>query len=330
MTPVTVDICTKDRYADTLPLTLVSVATQTVTPDELFIYDDSTNRQDMGSIEHLRYALELLSSKGIRWQVVWGQQRGQHIGHQFVQEHAANDLIWRIDDDEVAEPKTLEVLLENMTPGIGAVAGLVLSPGAPEKFCAPNTILSTADNCQWYRWSGTKECEHLYSSYLYRKGIHDFDMFLSPVAHREETLHTFGIFAKGHKLIVDSRAVTWHFRSSKGGIRTGVQENWWRDEVNFQEVLNEHFGKKICFLDSGKGDHLVFRDAVLPKLKEKYKEIVLAVCHPELFPGEKTISIAEGYQLCNPSKHNVYEFGGYRKWTRELKYAYAEMYGVQI
>jgi len=32
-------------------------------------------------------------------------------------------LIWRIDDDEIAEPNTLEILLSNMSDEVGAVAG---------------------------------------------------------------------------------------------------------------------------------------------------------------------------------------------------------------
>jgi hypothetical protein len=326
---ITADVCTKDRYTDTLPLTLMSIAAQTKRVNQVIIYDDSVNRKDMREIEILRYAFERFDSLGIQWSVQFGYQRGQHLGHQIIQE-MAQDLVWRIDDDEMADHNVLECLLSDMKQGVGAAAGLVLPPSAPVLDHPPNIITKLDTNCQWYRWGGYKECEHLYSSYLYRKGIQDFDTNLSPVAHHEETLHTYGIYKKGFKLIVDGRALTWHLRNSAGGIRTGNREDWERDEIAFQETMREYEGKKVVFLDCGMGDHVVFKKAVLPKIKEKYKDLTLALCYPDIFPGEKCISIAEGAKICNPTKHNVYKFCIDNNWKTELKYAYAKLYGVTI
>jgi hypothetical protein len=246
----------------------------------------------------------------------------------------ATDLVWRIDDDEVAEPTVLQILELRMLNGVGAVAGLVIPPGTIKQDFPPNTIKNIDNgNCQWFYWpnSDIKEVEHLYSSYLYRKGIQEFDLSLSCVAHREETLHTYGIYRKGYKLIVDPAAVTYHFRASTGGIRaSGQKEDWDRDEIAYRETLREYEGHKICYLDSGMGDHIVFR-SILPKIKEKYKDVVLAVCYPELFPGENCISLAEGQKLCNPDRHNIFKYCIDKGWKdKEIKYAYAELYGVEI
>lgn len=338
---ITVDCCTKDRYTDTLPLTLSSIAHQTRRPDKVVIYDDSTNYVDMRGIETIRYILQTFDCKGIPWVIVPGAKRGQHVGHEIIQLFHAQDLVWRIDDDEVAEPTVLENLVswfespDKKDDNIGAVGGLVLMPDAPTRLVAPNAISNLGDNCQWYKWPKivnitSLKVEHLYSSYLYKKGIQEFDTNLSPVAHREETLHSYGIFKKGYSLFVDSRAVTYHYRSGSGGIRTGSENDWFHDEIAFQETLREYDGHKICYINCGMGDHLVFK-SILPKIKEKYKDVTLAVCYPDLFPGEKCISLAEGQQICNPDKHNIFRYCIDKNWRgKEIKYAFAELYGVQV
>ena len=63
---ILVDVCTKDRYISTLPLTLMSIASQTKLVNQVIIYDDSVNRKDMREIEILRYAFERFDSLGIQ------------------------------------------------------------------------------------------------------------------------------------------------------------------------------------------------------------------------------------------------------------------------
>jgi hypothetical protein len=311
----------------------MSVINQTRTPNKIIIYDDSIERVDLRENPAFAVMFHLMFLKGIENEVIYGYRRGQHWGHQMIQDKA-QELIWRIDDDEIAEPDVLRILELRLISdkGIGAVAGLVLPPGAQHLDFPANTIENTGlGNCQWFVWSGVKRCEHLYSSYLYRKGIHDFDTSLSQVAHREETLHTYGIFKKGFRLLVDAAAVTYHFRASTGGIRiSGTQEDWDHDEIAYQETLREYEGHKVCYLDSGMGDHIVFK-TILPKIKAKYKSVTLAVCYPELFPEEKCISLAEGQKICNPERHNIFKWCIDKGWKdKEIKYAYTQMYGVEI
>lgn len=328
------EISTKGRYHSTLPLTIASVANQTEVPDELVIFDDG-EQIDLRKIPLYEYLFRLLDEKKIDWKVVFGERKGQHFNHERAQE-MAKELVWRIDDDEVAEPNVLEKLKTHMIPKVGAVAGLVLTPpvihDVPKKF---NTIETVNEiNCQWTDgWTGIKAVEHLYSSFLYRKGIADYELFLSKIAHREETIFTHEIFRKGHALLVDSSVKTWHFRYPEGGIREETNLGLWEhDEKIFQEKMRE-WGvnskpQKQIVLDNGVGDHIVFK-TLLPDLKKKYDEITLYVCYPEIFEdsGVKLKSIAEAKkEVVDIDRFNVYRFMGVTDWNRSLEEAYRTMY----
>ncbi len=337
MLQVTIDICTKDRYFSTLPLTLMSIANQTLRPKKVIIYDDSTDQKDIRDIETIRYILQTFDEKGIGWRVLNGRKMGQHWGHQIVQDMAQTPFVLRVDDDCVLEPNCLEILCSHMKDGVGAVGGRVAPPGVQKREMPPNLISNIQSNCQWFVWDGVKsDNEHLYGGcYLYRRGIQGFETTLSRKAFREETLHTYGLFKKGYKLIIDPKAITYHYQSQNGGIRSekgekDTQQQYWHDEMIFQETLREYEGKKLILLDSGRGDHLVFKMAILPKLKEKYKELTLAVCYPDMFEGEKCIGVTEELKFLYGDKHNISKYMHDVGHKTELKYAYAAMYGVEI
>lgn len=326
MKHITVDICTKGRYYTTLPLTLMSVALQSKAPDKIYIYDDNEEKVDLRNIPTYQYIFNLLDKKGIEWEVLFGIGKGQHYGHQKIQE-LAEDLVWRIDDDEIAEPDVLESLLEKLTDDYGAVGSLVLDPKAKHDGEATGKIqnIYTEPNRQWLGIIGFQDVEHLYSSFLYRKGLVNYDLSMSPVAHREETMFTHEIFRLGYKLGVVGEVTTWHFRNPEGGIRSSPEEYFLKDEKHFTEKFNEWNGKKIVYLDSGKGDHICFK-YILPELKKKYKEVVIACCYPEIFEGENVISLEEGKKLVDVDRHNIYKFMMDNNWKSELKDAYAKLY----
>jgi len=340
MPHITAGICTKDRY-DLLPMALLSVINQERTPDALILYDDSSKPKDLRQIQTYQYIFDLMTSKKIAWHVEFGQKKGQHLGHQFVQTRA-KDLVYRIDDDEVAEPNVLKILESHFVnkPGkraVGAVGGLVIPPNAPYRECLPNTIESIdRGNCQWFRWAGVKEVEHLYSSYLYKKGIQEFERDLSPVAHREETLHSYGIFKKSYRLLVDGAAVTYHFRSGTGGIREGAKQEYWDlDEKLFRERMREYGNgvpkkEKAIVCDFGMGDTIIFK-RILPEIKEKYRDykIILYVCYPEILKDEglEMRSIADAYaRLGNIDRHNVYKYCIDTKHSSYVINAFREFY----
>ena len=102
-------------------------------------------------------------------------------------------------------------------------------------------------------------------------------------------------------MLVDTAAVTWHFRDGSGGIRSSPNPQWWEDDERlFLSQLSE-WGvigdqTKYIVLDAGRGDHVLVK-SLLPRLKEKYPKIVAATCFRDIFNGEvEQISIAEAHQ----------------------------------
>ena len=101
----------------------------------------------------------------------------------------------------------------------------------------------------------------MHSTFLYRRGHEKFNPFLSPAAHREETLFTYGLKRQGFRILVDTAAVTWHFRDGQGGIRSHTNPQFWADDERlFQSQLAE-WGvtgdqTKYIVLDAGRGDHV--------------------------------------------------------------------------
>lgn len=314
------EISTRGRYDTTLPLAIYSVISQTRPPDEFVLFDDNEHPQDLRTNPVYSYLFALLDQKKIRWQVVFGAKKGQHWNHERAQE-MATDLVWRIDDDEIAEPTCLQELLNVLVSdaAIGAVAGIVAAPGSGPVPASASTQLSDIDspNIQWFLWDGPiREAQHLYSSFLYRKGLAHYDLSLSSVAHREETLFTHGIYRKGYKLFVTPTAVTWHLRYPSGGIRDNQQAaNWEHDEEIFRMTLKRwgvtpSDGLDVV-LDNGLGDHIVFKK-VLQDLKKKHTKINIYCCYPFVFEDDNVnlLSIkAAQDKFRSLDQFNAYKFG---------------------
>lgn len=299
---VLAEVCTKDRYTSTLPITLQSILNQTIKPKALIILDNSTNRVNMTEIPTIKYLLDRFMAENIQWYIVWGDQlNGQHLLHEIGQNKAKElniPLVWRVDDDTFCEPNVLEELLSYMGPEVGAVAGSVLTPPAETvsynkiKTQTATTIndIIKKGNAQWVRYVGPAvELQHFYCSFLYRVGISNYDLNLSPVAHREETLFSYSIFRKGYKLILNPNAITWHYRNPEGGIRSNDNQSMYQqDDVHFFNRLQNEWGinlinnKKTFFVSNGIGDHFVFK-GLIPELKAKYGAFNIACVFPDVF-----------------------------------------------
>jgi FkbM family methyltransferase len=251
-----------------------------------------------------------------------------------------SSIVHNCDDDNIPEPDVLEKLLSVMTDDVGAVAGCVFLPGQPQNKpkTASNKIkdIYMGQNIQWYKHEGVSEVEHLYSTFLYRKEAakHGYNMDLSRVGHREETLLTYEMHRVGWKLLVNPEAVTWHLQES-GGIRSFDSELLWKhDEQIFAEKMQQ-WGvtsqqNKIIVLNAGLGDQLAFLK-ILPELIDKYGEenLTLAVCNEEVFEdyNVKLISIAEAAALLGDlERFNLYKFMWDRNWKISMVDAYREMY----
>ena len=314
-------VATRGRYFTTLPMVLMAIANQTQKVDKLVIFDDNDEPKDMRNEPMYQNIFWLLQSKGIDWEWLFAEKKGQHHIHQRAN-LMGYDWVWRVDDDAVPESNVLENLTKHISAHVGAIGGSVLNPPhKPTYLDASNTIakIETEPNVQWGLIKEVKEVEHLYCSFIYRAGIHDYNLGLSRVAHREETLFTFGLHQKGYKLLVVPNAVTWHMKNPQGGIRDGSKEEmFYHDELIFRNII-AYKDKKVVVLNCGMGDHIVFTH-VLPEIKNAE----MFMCYPDIVPGR---SIAEAKALFGDiDQFNVYAKMDQWKWTDSLENAYRKLY----
>lgn len=344
---VTACISTKDRYFTTLPLAIQAIASQTVRPKQLVIFDDG-EMKDLRGISPYSHLFPLLMARGIQWFHLPGGRVGQVQNHQTALDRADTDLLWRLDDDNAPEPDCLKNLLGVMEdPGVGAAGGLVQDP----KCIGPRPSFITGRiedifnpfNLQWYQWAGAPEdVDHLYSTFLYRvdaaRKAGGYCRTLSPVGHREETMFSYGIKRAGYRLLVTPNALTWHFREGTGGIRSYTDGSLWaRDEEVFARKLKD-WGVvpreyKIIVLDNGLGDHFMFK-SVLPQLlaQNRGRRIIVANCYPEVFRGVEEIvvaSIADAWAAFgNLDPWNIYKWCEDKHWKGPMVEAFKALYQV--
>lgn len=323
-------IPTRDRY-DILFMAMQSIALQTVKPNKFILFDDG-ERKDLREIDIYKHMFKLFDANGIEWEVIFGEGKGQHRLHQRANMMGDEfDLLWRVDDDENASPDVLEKLLSHIAEDVGAVGGSVIVPGA-EMDGGTNRIedIFHTTNLQWARGTGTYEVDHLYSSFLYRPGIVDYNLNLSPVAHREETLFTFGLKKAGYRILVDRSAMTYHYKKSSGGIRS--HDNSWfyqHDDRIFMKKLEE-WGYKFASLNCGLGDTISFAHHVLPKLIKKYSRVIVGNCYPEVFEDFPVKSIPVGAIQNVLPDENIYKWCIDHNWKTSTADAYCSMYGVEL
>jgi len=312
-------ISTKGRYDTTLPLAMMSVINQTLKPDKLVIFDDNDNPIDVREQQVYLYIFQMLDQKGIQWEWLFAEKKGQHYNHQRANKMGYN-WVWRMDDDTVAESNTLKVLYSYVADDVGAIGGSVLTPPLAGEVTATGKIkdIYYENNLQWYYIKEEKEVDHLHCSFLYRAGIVDYHLGLSKVAHREETLFTYALKQRGYKNLIVPNAVTWHLKNKKGGIRDGHHEMFVHDEEIFKNILN-FSDRTIVVLDCGMVDHIVFKK-VLPDIKNP----IIFTCYPEIIPGR---SIAEAKHLFGAiEQFNVYQKMDEWNWKDSLENGFRKLY----
>jgi len=321
MVKVLCSVPTRGRYFTTLPIVLTAIANQTRKVDKLVIFDDNDDPKDMRGEYLYQNLFNMLNTKGIEWEWQYAGKKGQHHIHQ-----AANRMgfewVWRCDDDAVPEPNVLENLLKHVSDKVGAVGGAVMTPPAM-KFEEHSTgkidDIFDEPSIQWSPITEVRQVEHLHCTFLYRAGIHDFNLGLSRVAHREETLFTWGLLKKGYTLLVVPDAVTWHFKNPSGGIRAETNAALYHhDELIFRNYLRFK-DKTIVVLNSGMGDHVVFSH-VLPDVKNP----LVFGCYPDIVPCR---SIAEAIELFGDiDQFNIYGKMDQWGWKDSLESAYRKLY----
>lgn len=319
MAKVLCSIATRGRYETTLPLALNAVLNQTRPVDKLVIFDDNDEPKDLRESSIYGHLFKILDIRNIAWEVIYAPKKGQHYAHQMAN-LMGYEWVWRVDDDCIPEPNVLENLLKHVGPGIGAIGGSILTP--PIFDVNATGLIKNLDNepnIQWGFISDVKEVEHLHCSFIYKSGVNDFNLNLSRVAHREETLFTYGLFLKGYKILTVPDAVSWHLKSPTGGIRSETQQEMYaHDEFLFRNFL-EYKDKTIVVLDCGMGDHIVFSH-ILPEIKNPE----VFTCYPDIVPGRP---IAEAqYLFGNLDGYNIYGKMAQWGWKDSLENAYRKLY----
>jgi len=314
-------VATRGRYFTTLPLVLNAIINQTKQPDKLIVFDDNDEPKDMRSEMIYQYFFQMLDIKGIPWEWQFAEKKGQHHIHQRAN-LMGYEWVWRVDDDAIPEPNVLEELYRFVGPSTGAVGGQVLTPPyMPDTNEMTGKIdkIDSEPNVQWGKFNVARQVEHLHCTFLYRAGVCDYNLGLSRVAHREETLFTYGLHQKGYINWAVPNAVTWHMKNPEGGIRSETKKELYdHDEQIFRNIL-VHRDKTIVVLNSGLGDHIVFSH-VLPEIHNP----VVFGCYPEVIPCR---SIAEAeYLFGDISPYNVYQKMDQWKWKDSLENAYRKLY----
>ena len=322
-------ICTKNRYDSTLSLALQSVCMQTVKPGGLIIYDDNidSERKDLRENETYRYLFDMLDFSGIKWEFVFGAQKGQHHGHQVANKKGYK-FVWRLDDDEIAAPDVLEKYLRLMTDDVGAVGGTVLTKGYGGEGSNRMEHIYSSPNIQWTVGTGVVEVDHLHSTFLYRANIVDYNLELSPVAHREETIFTYELKLKGYRILVDRSAVTHHLKQQSTGIRSHSSAWFYEHDERVFSKKMESWGYKLLNLDSGIGDHLAFLN-ILPDLKKKWKHLIIGACFPEVFKDHPDVTLVHIGQSAPVNDENIYKWMWDNNWKTSIVDAYATYYEVK-
>lgn len=318
MTQVLCSISTRGRYDTTLPGAIQAVINQTRKVDKLIIFDDNDEPKDLRDIQYYRYLMSIMDQKGIEWAIIFGKKQGQHHNHQMAN-LMGYEWVWRVDDDCIPEPNVLETLLSYVTPKVGAVGGSIITPPHAPVVGSTGKIENIDEpSIQWDYIKQKQEVDHLHCSFIYRAGIVDYNLGLSRVAFREETLFTYALRQRGYEILVVPNATTWHLKNQYGGVRTETEQLFAQDEWVFRNYL-KYKDHTIVVLDSGLGDHLVFKH-VLPDVKNP----LIFSCWPEIIPGD---SIGEAYRLFGDLSHfNIYHKMDQWKWKGSLEDAFRKLY----
>ena len=325
MNKVLCSVATRGRYFTTLPLVLSAIINQTRPVDKLVIFDDNDEPQDMRKEMIYQYFFMMLEAKNIPFEWLFAGKKGQHHIHQIANEKAVREgfeWVWRCDDDAVPESNVLENLSKWVNKKVGAIGGSILTPpNLPDTSKVTGKIedIRKEPNIQWNVIDKIKYVEHLHCSFLYRAGVYDYNLGLSRVAHREETLFTFGLHQKGYQVLVVPDAITWHMKNPEGGLRSETNADLYRHDEEIFENFMRVKDHTVVVLNCGRGDHIVFSH-VLPSIKNP----LVFSCYPDIVPG---MSIAQAKRFLGDIDHwNIYKKMELWKWTGTVENAFRKLY----
>lgn len=270
---ISVGVPTKDRGIE-LAMLLQSLTAQTYQNFDVLINDDGLSGiiNNNSTIQGL---INLLKQQGHDVTIMKGETKGPHFGGQAILDNSNNELILRIDDDIALEPEALEELIKPFInpETCDTIAAVGMSILNPHEDLSKQQMDLDSFNRQYKEGLGRVfwinenqlflsgmlsinklpvdypvEVEHLYSSFMYRKSvgkqIGGYNLQLSKVGHREETIFTYSMFKAGYKLYVAPKAIGYHYHPMQGGIRETMgdihkEELWKHDEEIFSKWIRE-------------------------------------------------------------------------------------------
>lgn len=261
---LTIGIPVKDRPVE-LALLLQSLLNQTFQRFRVLLVNECQETDFLSENSTVQGLIKLLERSGSPVTIVQGDQKGPQYCGQRILEHAATELIFRLDDDVVLQPDCVEKLLAVIAEGYDAVGPIYLDPQRPteDQVIPEGTSLEDRMKVGRVYWkdelflSGILQVnlhpnaepvpvEHLNSGFLYRKSAAckagGYFLDYSVVGHREETDISYRMFRTGARLAVAPAARAYHFHPAYGGIRETKgqqmrQSLWDRDEMIFRERL---------------------------------------------------------------------------------------------
>jgi hypothetical protein len=229
-----------------------------------------------------------------------------------------------VDDDNQPEPTVLETLLQHVNDQVGGVGVACLTPHwdqSPRLVTGLIENLDTECNIQWGRILNKQQVEHLHCSFLYRAHIWDYNLALSKVAHREETLFSWQLHKLGYQLWVVPGPVTWHMKLEEGGIRSQNTASLYDQDNQIFHNFLKYKHNQVVVLDCGMGDHIVFK-----KVLADLKNPVVFSCYPDIIPGH---SIAQAKaEFGDIDAWNIYKKMHEWNWSTSLESAYRKLYNV--
>ena len=320
MIKVLCSVATRGRYFTTLPTVLTAIANQSIKPDKLIIFDDNDEPLDMRSESMYQHIFSMLDTKGINWEWQYAEKKGQHYIHQRANT-LGFDWVWRVDDDAIPDSNVLENFMQYINGGVGAIGGSILTHQLINTIGSTGLIenIDNEPNIQWAYIENPKQVEHLHCSFLYRAGVYDYNLGLSRVAHREETLFTYGLHQKGYQVLAVPDAITWHFKNPQGGIRSENNEAMYQHDEQIFKNFMDYKDHTIVVLNCGMGDHIVFSH-VLPLIKNP----IVFSCYPEIVEGQ---SIAAAHLLFADIDYwNIYKKMDQWQWQDSLENAFRKLY----
>ena len=359
---ITIGVPTRNRYKN-LALCLQGLINQAYKNWDLIIVDDSDNPRDLRFLSIFQNLFIRLDREKHNWQIIYGQRRGPHYSQQIILEIAKTDWIWRIDDDEIAENDCLTSLVNNIDNNhyllsscikneiinteennIGAIGGKVIQPRYLDiRLENPDfTINSLFDfNGQWDISLQKKitNVEHLHSTFLYNRQavlkVGGYDLGFSPVGHLEETDLTYRLFQAGYNNIFEPKALTWHYRAERGGIRDNNQQFYFEhdEKIFFKKYRKFNSDKIYVPIFGGIGDHLL-ATPMLRGLKKKYpdKNLIVGASNPIIL---RNLLYIDGFcktemaEKISGKPSSIYEIGFKQHSTKHIIQLYCDQWNVE-